>query len=92
MAKPFYFWQTVSKKAKLGGFGLKKGQMATLIQSTAALGLNVIAQFKNFQYFYLFCSKQILVTKLSKILKTRKFYQNYGYALLLKKFPHFNFP
>ncbi len=22
MAKPFYFWQTVSKKAKLGRFGL----------------------------------------------------------------------
>jgi len=30
MAKPFDFWQTVSKKAILGGFGLKKGQMATL--------------------------------------------------------------
>jgi len=27
MAKPFYFWQTVSKKAR---FGLSKGQMATL--------------------------------------------------------------
>jgi hypothetical protein len=22
MAKPFYFWQTVSKKAKIGRFGL----------------------------------------------------------------------
>jgi len=31
MAKPFYFWQTVSKKAKFGIFGLFKGQMATLI-------------------------------------------------------------
>ena len=30
MAKPFYFWQTVSKKAKFGWFGLFKGQMATL--------------------------------------------------------------
>ncbi len=32
MAKPFYFWQTVSKKAKFGRFGLLKGQMATLIR------------------------------------------------------------
>ena len=30
MAKPFYFWQTVSKKAKFGWFGLFKCQMATL--------------------------------------------------------------
>jgi hypothetical protein len=34
MAKPFYFWQTVSKKAKFGRFGLYKGQMATLIGPT----------------------------------------------------------
>jgi len=26
MAKPFYFWQTVSNKAKLDRFGLLKGQ------------------------------------------------------------------
>jgi hypothetical protein len=32
MAKPFYFWQTVSKKAKFCGSGLKKGKMATLIE------------------------------------------------------------
>ncbi len=31
MAKPFYFWKTVSKKAKFGRFGLLKGQMATLL-------------------------------------------------------------
>jgi len=30
MAKSFYFWQTVSKKAKFGRLGFKKGQMATL--------------------------------------------------------------
>ena len=30
MAKSFYFWQTVSKKAKFDLFGLFKGQMATL--------------------------------------------------------------
>jgi len=30
MAKPFYFWQTDSKKAKFGRFGLQKCQMATL--------------------------------------------------------------
>jgi len=26
MAKPLYFWQTVSKEAKLGRFGLKKAK------------------------------------------------------------------
>ena len=31
MAKSFYFWQTVSKKAKFDLFGLFKGQMATLV-------------------------------------------------------------
>jgi hypothetical protein len=30
MAKPFYFWQTSSKKAKFGRFGPQKEQMATL--------------------------------------------------------------
>ncbi len=34
MAKPFYFWQTVSKRAKFGRFGLSKGQKATLFQMT----------------------------------------------------------
>ena len=36
MAKLFYFWQTVSKKAKLGWFGLFKGQMATLGRTVGA--------------------------------------------------------
>ena len=39
MAKQFYFWQMVSKKAKLGWFGLFKGQMATLIVSLPSLFL-----------------------------------------------------
>ena len=30
MAKPFYFEQTASKKAKFGRFGPLKGQMVTL--------------------------------------------------------------
>jgi hypothetical protein len=30
MAKPFYFVQTVSKKAKFGRFGFQKGQITTL--------------------------------------------------------------
>ena len=30
MAKPCYFWQTVSKKAKYGRFGLFKGQICLI--------------------------------------------------------------
>jgi len=38
MAKPFYFWQTVSKEAKFGRFGPLKGQMATLFQTHKRIG------------------------------------------------------
>jgi hypothetical protein len=44
MAKPFYFWQTVSKKAIIGRFGLLKGQMATLSHSSFAPSLSVPRQ------------------------------------------------
>jgi hypothetical protein len=47
MARPFYFWQTVSKKAKLGSFGLKKGQMATLLsrRNKALFTITVVTYF-----------------------------------------------
>jgi len=62
MAKPFYFWQTVSKKAKFSRFGLYKGQMATLppawigqedIDFLGNVGLGKVL----FSYNYKYCQR-----------------------------------